>query len=193
MIRSTLIAFTLIVAASVPGVASAQALPFRAGQWGAEFSSGDLNTVGMMRFVSPRSAFVFDVGMLDFVIDEEAGLKQSQRRLELRLGLRNYRPVATRVSGFWSVGATAAYWSQKQESSSLPASRYERNETTIGAFAQLGADFHITSNIAAGVAYGLSLTRMTGDAISEPGEGQTDVSGHQFGGRVTPIRVSLFF
>ena len=193
MIRSTVYAVALAAAASVPGVASAQALPFRAGQWGAEFSSGDLHTAGVMRFNSPRSAFVFDVGALDLALDEEPGLKQAQRRLELRLGLRSYRPIATRVSGFWTIGATAGLWSQKQESSSLPGSRYERTETTIGAFAQVGADFHVTNNIAAGAAYGLSLTRISGEAISEPGEGQIEISGHQFSARVTPIRVSLFF
>lgn len=193
MIRSALFAVALIVAASIPGVASAQALPFRTGQWGAEFSSGDLNTVGVMRFNSPRSAFVFDVGVLDFVLDEEAGLKQSQRRFDLSIGLRNYRPIATRVSGFWAIGIAAGHSSQKQESSSVPGSSYKRNVTTMGAFAQLGADFHVTSNIAAGVAYGVGLERITGRGTTQPGDVESDIRGHVFGGRVTPIRVSLFF
>lgn len=52
------------IASLVPRLGAAQSpdsLPFRKGQWGAEFNAGSFAGLGIMRFLSPRVALIGDV------------------------------------------------------------------------------------------------------------------------------------
>ena len=200
MIRSRVFAIALAATAILPAAAIAQSLPFRSGQWGAEFQSGDLTSAGVIRFFSPSSALVLDLGILDVTHDEEdvpsgggtgTTVENSITLYNLRLGFRNYMPVATRVTGFWTVGGQFVHGSQTQEIPGPFGGRSEDSETDIGVFGQLGADYHVTNNLAVGVAYDLCFLHVSGES-KDPG-GTTDISGHRFTAGFTPVRVSLFF
>ena len=202
MTRMRLLAGALAIAAVIPAAAQAQSLPFRAGQWGAEFQSGDLTTAGAMRFFSPRTALVLNVGILNIETEEEVTTTgggsgtESENALSLyaaRLGFRTYTPIAHRVAGFWTVGVELARGSQEQfvPSPFGGGVQVEQTETQIGAFGQLGADYHITNNIAVGMAFDLVFARVTGEE-KDP-QNTIDISGHRFSAALTPVRFSIFF
>ena len=197
MNRIRLLGAALAAAAIIPATATAQSPTFRNGQWGAEFQSGDLTSVGVMRFMSPRTALVFDVGILNLsteVETEGAGtIENSTSLLALRLGFRNYMPVANRVSGFWTVGGEIARGSETEEISGPFDGTEETTQTQLGVFGQLGADFHVTPNIAIGIAYDLSYGRISGESTFEPGDVETEISGSRLLGTFTPVRFSIFF
>ena len=197
MIRSGPFAVALVLAALCPAAAGAQTLPFRTGQWGAEFQSGDLTTAGVMRFFSPRSALVLDAGVLDLGLDEDDKVNSTTDESSLslwaaRLGLRSYMPVANRVAGFWTAGVELARSSQKQTIPGFAGpQRIEESETHLGAFGQLGADYHVTNNLAVGMAFDVVFARVSGERTGP--NTNVDLSGHRFTAAFTPVRVSLFF
>lgn len=196
MTRIRLIAAALAAAAILPATAAAQSLPFRAGQWGAEFQSGDLTSAGVMRFMSPTRALVFDAGILNISTEAELGgggsAENSTSLLALRLGFRSYMPVANRVTGFWTVGGEVARGSEREEVSGSFSGTEELKQTQLGVFGQFGADFHVTPNIAVGIAYDLSVARLSGEMTQTPGA-STDISGRRIIGTLTPVRFSIFF
>lgn len=196
MNRIRVFAAALAVAAILPAAAAAQSLPFRAGQWGAEFQSGDLTSAGVLRFMSPRTALVFDVGVLNLSTEEDDGtdvVENSTSLLALRLGFRNYMPVANRVTSFWAVGGEVARGTEKEEISGSFAATRELTQTQFGVFGQLGADFHVTPNIAVGIAYDLSIAKISGEITENPGGPDVDLSGTRILGTFTPVRFSIFF
>lgn len=192
MIRFRMLAAVLATAAILPATAAAQSLPFRAGQWGAEFQSGDLTSAGVMRFMSPRTALVLDAGVLNASTEEEeAGntVENSMNLMSLRLGFRQFMPIASRVNGFWTAGAQYGTGSQTQD---VGAAESERTESNIGVFGQFGANYHVTSNIAVGIAYDVSLVQVSGKERT-PGNPDIDVSGHRLLAALTPVRFSIYF
>jgi opacity protein-like surface antigen len=196
MNRIRVFAAALAAAAILPATAAAQSLPFRAGQWGAEFQSGDLTSAGVMRFMSPRTALVFDVGVLNLSTEQDDGtetVENSTSLLALRLGFRNYMPVANRVSSFWSIGGEVARGSNTEEVSGPFDGTVEEKQTSFGVFGQLGADFHVTPNIAVGIAYDLSIAKISGEVTQDPGGADIDLSGTRILGTFTPVRFSIFF
>src|SRR5688500_4539222 len=61
VISSLALAAVLVVPATLHAQRNASNVPFRSGQWGAEFAaSNDFQSLGMMRFFSPRRALAFD-------------------------------------------------------------------------------------------------------------------------------------
>lgn len=196
MNRFRVLAAALVVSAIVPAAAVAQALPYRAGQWGAEFQSGDLTNAGVVRFMSPNTALLFNVGVLKLstaVDDGTDTVENSTSLLALRLGFRNYMPVASRVTSFWTVGGELARGSETEEISGSFAATQETTQTQLGVFGQLGADFHVTPNIAVGIAYDLSVAKISGEITERPGNVKSDLSGTRILGTFTPVRVSIFF
>ena len=195
MIRLDRLTVALVAAAIIPAAAKAQALPFRAGQWGAEFQSGDLTTAGAMYFVSPQSAIVLDVGIFDLGRKQDDGSSSDETSLSLvsaRLGLRGYRPLANKVAGFWTAGLEVARASQEQ---TIPTvfgpEKVKEREMHYGIFGQLGADYHVTSNLAVGMAFDLTFAKI--DGSTEGQNTNSDISGHRLSAAFTPVRVSLFF
>ena len=197
MTRFDRFALALFVAVTLPMVAKAQSLPFRAGQWGAEFQSGDLTTAGVMRFVTPSTALVLDVGILDVGQEEDDAVggvsdETSLSLMTARLGLRSYRPLANRVAGFWTAGLEVARASQEQ---TIPGifgpEQVEESETHYGVFGQLGADYHVTNNLAVGMAFDVTYARISGSREAQ--NTKVDLTGHRFSAAFTPVRVSLFF
>lgn len=196
MNRIRLFGAALVVAAIVPATAAAQSLPFRAGQWGAEFQSGDLTSAGVIRFMSPRTALVFDVGVANLSTEVDDGtdiVENSTSLLALRLGFRNYMPVANRVTSFWAIGGEVARGTEKEEISGSFDATEEVRQTHFGVFGQLGADFHVTPNIAVGIAYDLSVAKISGEVTQNPGGQDADISGTRIVGTLTPVRFSIFF
>ena len=89
---------TLILAMATPaGAQQVDSLPFRAGQWGAEFTAADFRGVGVLRFTSPRHAWLIDVqgrftrqsGDADQI--EKFEVVTDSDALQLRVGWRRCR------------------------------------------------------------------------------------------------------
>ncbi|HEX2717966.1 MAG TPA: autotransporter outer membrane beta-barrel domain-containing protein [Gemmatimonadaceae bacterium] len=197
MNRLARLVIVLAAATIHPTVAAAQSLPFRAGQWGAEFQSGDLTTAGVMRFMTPATALVLDVGIIDVGAETNQNVggdsdKNSLSLLNARLGLRSYRPLANRVAGFWTAGLEVARASEEQ---TIPGifgpETVKQTEKHYGVFGQLGADYHVTNNLAVGMAFDVTYARISGK--QESTNSNVDITGHRFTATFTPVRVSLFF
>ncbi|HEX2781151.1 MAG TPA: outer membrane beta-barrel protein [Gemmatimonadaceae bacterium] len=197
MTRLTRLALVLAAATILPAAAAAQSLPFRAGQWGAEFKSGDLTTAGVMRFLTPGTALVLDVGIIDVGAETDDNVssgkdENSLSLLNARLGLRSYRPLANRVAGFWTAGLEVARASEDQ---TVPGvfgpEKVKQTQRHYGVFGQLGADYHVTNNLAVGMAFDVTYARISGE--QESTNSNVDLTGHRFTATFTPVRVSLFF
>ncbi len=56
-----LIATLTLAMAAFAGAQQVDSLPFRAGQWAAEFTTANFSLVGALRFTSPSNAWLIDV------------------------------------------------------------------------------------------------------------------------------------
>ncbi len=153
---------------SPSGAQRVDSLPFRAGQWGAEFTASDFSGVGALRFTSSRSAWLIDVqgrftrqsgdsdspSRFEIVSDSDA--------LQLRLGWRRYGTVAPRVVRHVGFGVLGGYRSSEQSpgafSISAPFSfESTRSDYSAGVFAEAGAQWLITSNLGLGATWSANV------------------------------------
>jgi hypothetical protein len=94
--------------------AAVDTLPFRAGQWGAQFSmSGDVFGLGALRFRTRSRAWALDGAFTVRHQERESpGLVSETREtsgfVRARLGQRGYGAVAPRAAGFVGGGVTGA-------------------------------------------------------------------------------------
>lgn len=141
----------------------ADSLPFRAGQWGVEFTAADFSGVGALRFTSPRHAWLIDaqgqfvrqngdtdqLSRFETLVDSDA--------LQLRLGWRRYTAMAPRVVRHVSVGVLGRYASSEQNPSAFqisPPFAFQSTTTRSGGvFAEVGAQWMITPNLGLGAAW----------------------------------------
>lgn len=195
-------AIVVVLVAVLPLDVDAQAtdsLPFRAGQWGAEFSAtGSFGSVGLLRFRSNRSAWLIDVGgnvrsgtQSDYVTSTD------RSSVDLRVGPRWYRPIGPRLMQFATVGPTIGY-SYEKSSGGLAGQEIMLTQHSFGAgiFGELGAAWLVTPQLALGAAWQAraGYSRVTTDHSQEPNfqaDGKASQLFADFGSAT--LRVSLHF
>ena len=186
------------LAALVPQAAVAQAaaapdsLPFRAGQWAAEFAvSSGMPAVGVLRFRSPSSAWLLN-GQLDAATQSNDSNEQrvTSTYAAIQVGVRAYRPMTTRVMRHHGAGVVLSY--QRQRSESEQESPYLSRATTIGpgAYGELGASVAVTPYLRLGAATLLELRYLWGSHERTVFSGSTEESdASQLNARLGGVRL----
>ena len=127
--------------------AMGDSLPFRRGQWGAEFGIDD-GTVGLgvLRFRSTRTAWQLyangaaDWSKSDAPFDASSGTTMF---VNLRAGPRSYRPLAPAVAAYVGTGLIGGYlWSKQTDS--------WRRGWNAGVFGELGGAYFVTRRLSLG-------------------------------------------
>jgi hypothetical protein len=138
--------------------AAADSLPFRAGQWGAEFAvDNGMVGLGALRFRSPRSAWLVDAMLaLGGAEGESSAGDEEDRRstfVSLRTGPRRYRPLGRSVASFVGAGLLGSYAWQE-------LSAADRRETTwqAGLYGELGAAYFVTDRLSLGAQASVDAT-----------------------------------
>ena len=122
-------------------------LPFRRGQWGAEFGLDD-GTVGLgvLRFRSKRTAWQLNGSFSAFWSKSDPYFgDQSEKNIfvNLRAGPRRYRPIAPDVAAYVGMGLSGGYsWSEGSTS--------WRRSWNAGAFGELGGAYFVTRRLSLG-------------------------------------------
>lgn len=144
-----------------PNASSAAAvrdsLPFRTGQWGAEFRIDDGTTgVGVLRFRSPRQAWTLNAsfGADWYEANSPYSLDGSGRSVfvGLQAGPRRYRPIAQEAATYLGFGLTGSYgWSGRADE--------QRSERWgAGVFGELGGAYFVTRRLSLGAQATISAT-----------------------------------
>jgi hypothetical protein len=155
--------------------------------------SGGFTTIGVLRFTSPRRAWVLDgrvqFGKSLFLRHDSTGtvqdsLDMSTVSVSLLAGRRFYRPLGQRAAGFVTVGAGGGLlWDRG------PSNTNGFNWTVFG---ELGASYHPLSGLSLGVfanldaAYGTSRTTF-------PGGSGFEERGFSLAWGFQPIVLTLYF
>jgi hypothetical protein len=186
---------------SVPAALSAQdadVLPFRAGQWGAEFiASGGFNGAGVLRFLAPGRALVLEGAASRSEIDYQRATDRTLTGIQLRLGHRWYRPAHARVVQSLTIGVSGQRSSERYDEN-LEVGELSARATSGGAFAEVGAAWMVAPQLSLGASWGgaLQYVRSTSVIRPVPAPAQTEtVRGRQLNATIGQLglRVSLFF
>jgi hypothetical protein len=175
-----------------PNVAPSTAidsLPFRRGQWGAEFGSDD-GTVGLgvLRFRSTRTAWQLNASIRADWSKSSAPFDGSETHVfvNLHAGPRKYRPLAPAVAAYVGAGLSGGYsLSNRSES--------WRRGWNAGVFGELGAAYFVTRRLSLGARVEASAGH------SEFRQASTSFPGVQrdrhFGIGLSPVRIigALYF
>lgn len=132
-----------------PAAAVRDSLPFRAGQWGAEFMINDGTTgVGVLRFRSPRRAWMLDASFSGDWYEEKSSYREDEWGSSvfgrLRVGPRRYRPIAEQAATYVGFGLTGSYGLAAR-------GEIDRRETwDAGVFGELGGVYFVTRRLSLG-------------------------------------------
>lgn len=164
-------------------------LPFRRGQWGAEFGIDD-GTVGLgvLRFRSTRTAWQLNASIGADWSKSSAPFDASMTSVfvNLRAGPRKYRPLAPGVAAYVGTGLIGGY-SMSDRSDSW------RRGWNAGVFGELGGAYFVTRRLSLGARVEASA------GYSEFRQASTGFSGVQrdrhFGIGLSPVRIigALYF
>jgi hypothetical protein len=127
--------------------ATADSLPFRAGQWGTEFAINDGTFgLGVLRFRSARKAWLLDASVGALWSDIESSFGDHTGRsifVRVRTGPRRYRPMATGTGGYLGIGLTGSYgWTASDDT--------RAHVWDAGVFGELGAVYFVTRRLSLG-------------------------------------------
>ncbi len=165
-------------------------LPFRGGQWGAEFGIADGTLgLGVLRFRSTRTAWQlngsFTAGWTETtgIFGEESGMNVF---VDLRAGPRRYRPIAAGVAAYVGTGLFGGYgWSESNDG--------WRRSWSAGVFGEVGGAYFVTRRLSLGarVDAWTRYTEFRQASASFPGQ-QRD---RQFSIGLSPVRIvgALYF
>lgn len=146
-----------------PPAAVRDSLPFRAGQWGAEFMIDDGTTgVGVLRFRSPRRAWMLDASFsADWYESSYPYTTDESGRsifVTLRAGPRRYRPIAQQAATYYGLGLTGSYgWTGTGDND-------QRENWGAGVFGELGGVYFVTRRLSLGAkasVYGIWISSRT--------------------------------
>lgn len=177
--------------ADQPPAAGVDSLPFRPGQWGAEFAVDD-GTVGLgvLRFRSPRKAWLLDASVSASWFETEAIFRETESGrsvfVNLRTGPRSYRPLATGSAAYVGTGLTGAYgW--------IADGNFRQRTWQAGVFGELGAVYFVTRRLSLGARVELSA-RYTASRVSSPTLPLVERD-RRFSIGMTPVRIvgGLYF
>ena len=143
-------------APNAPPAVTADSLPFRAGQWGAEFAIND-GTIGLgvLRFRSTRKAWLLDATVSASWAETESPslgeYSSSGVFVRFRAGPRRYRPIATGTAAYVGMGLTGAYgWATNGDVRSTV--------WDAGVFGELGGAYFVTRRLSLGAQVELNAT-----------------------------------
>jgi hypothetical protein len=177
----------------LPGSLLAQDTPFRAGQWGAQFTGGSFSSLGVVKFRSATRALVLDVHVggvhQEHFIGDSLDVLGSNASINVRVGRRSYRSVADRVVAQHTFGVAAGF--DHSVSTSPGFGTFANNGWSAGPFAELGAAYLITPHLAVGATGGVSVTYGRNS-----GRGSTGVRTHTWflgGNTLISFSLTLFF
>lgn len=164
--------------------------PFHVGQWGLEASAAG-SSGGVLRFITPRTAIVFDVSGARSSSEASAGsivtpgglVKRESYLLDVSLGLRRHIMIAPRIAAVYGIGALAGTSQQRIEYAGQDASSFY--QTRFGGFVDGGGQLMVTDHFAVGLTYRLQLQH----SIENTNEG----SGNFINASFIPIRATLYF
>lgn len=132
-----------------PPPAVRDSLPFRAGQWGAEFMIDD-GTVGLgvLRFRSPRRAWMLDASFSAHWYEANSPYSLDGSGTSVFVGLqagpRRYRPIAQEVATYFGFGLTGSYgWSGRDDDQGS-------QRWGAGVFGELGGVYFVTRRLSLG-------------------------------------------
>jgi hypothetical protein len=211
IVRRGLLAVAAAIIATPLAAQQSDSLTFRAGQWGAEFSAANFGGVGVLRFSTPRRAWLMDLqgritrqgASSDRISD--ADVSSDSESAQFRLGRRAYKPVVSRVVRHVGGGLSARYVSIDQTPASFsvaPPLSYTpmRREFAVGLFAEIGAQWMITPNLGLGAAWtaDVHVGRSEVSSLSlfsglPPSSSKTTVSSISASLGALAIRGSIFF
>jgi hypothetical protein len=150
--------------------------PFRRGQWAAQFGGGfSLVTLGVLRFSSPRSAWVLDARVsgghghsestfADSTGDTTFTSFNSNAGVTFRAGRRFLRTARQAVVTFFGFGVLGGF---SHDASGSGRSVGESNGWSAGAFGELGGMYLVDDNFGVGVTadaavmYNRSISKFT--------------------------------
>jgi hypothetical protein len=163
---------TALAAAASPSLLLSQTvpvdtLPFRRGQWAAQFWAFSSQGLGVLRFRSPSSAWLLD-GSLQVEDVHATHGDRTYASASLRAGLRVYRPVAPKVVRYLGAGLIGSYLGFRHESATI-GTVYRGWTAGGGLYAELGADYLITSHL--GIGASSSVTAQARGGRVDPGDG----------------------
>ena len=187
------LALTLLTASR--GLAAQEIPAFHDGEWAAEFTGGNWNNAGVMRFFSPRSALVLSASG-SFSRNSETpdgGVEatSTSKSLFLALGVRRHNTVAPRVLATTEVGAELYLNRLKTKTDAFGGPIYRQRLTNYGIYGEIGGQYFVASHLALGAVASVSATRNSGR--NETGGPAVDVSGFSISTGLRPIRVTLYF
>lgn len=151
---------------------SRDSLPFRPGQWGAEFEVRDItSSASALRFHAPRQALIVTVSGNVFRAESD---RRDERivRAELHAGNRWYRSSGDAIAPFVGVGVGAALVDDRLEmqigSSGLPSVVVGNQRLFGAAYWEVGAQWLVTPRLALGAAWQVqaSLQRTRAERVS---------------------------
>lgn len=189
-----------VIAALLPHAALAQApatsdsLPFRSGQWGAQFAvSSGMPAVGVLRFRSPSSAWLLNADLEAASADQSADTEERSSTGaygSIQLGIREYRPVAARVARYHGAGVLLAYQRQSTESDEPSIFRNDFRAFGPGAYGELGASYLVTRHLSLGATTRLEMRYSRGtQEITQPDGSVNETRTTGFSARVGGIRL----
>ncbi len=177
MTRVILILGTMIAGGATRLHAQEDSLPFHRGQWGALINLGGFigSGGGFLRFRNANHAWVLD-GSVSLQRSHNqtdtsgtflASSTQSGGSVSLRLGSRSYHPVSRHVDRQFTFGITGQYGRANQYGSGGYGSEHS-SSVGAGVFAELGAEWLVTSHLALGAACSASLGFQWSHVVSRP-------------------------
>lgn len=146
--RRTLLVSCVVAGVTVGQVVHAQAaptLPFRAGQWGAEFSVANQTVGTILRFDAPDRAWAIggSLGGTWVWSNTTPPGDRSSADLSLRISRRRYRALTTGVAGYAALGAGVGLSREWFPGSS-------RGSLSVGPLGQVGASWFVLPRLSVG-------------------------------------------
>jgi hypothetical protein len=163
-------------------------LPFRRGQWAAQFAGGfGFGSLGVLRFTAPSRAWVLDFRLSgghthseDRITNPDTTIRgyQSDASVSLRLGRRFYAPARGHVVGLYTIGASGGF--SHRASGQRRGFETETNGFDVGAFFELGGSYLVTRQLSLGAIGSASLSYSR--FISKGNTGDRSVNSRYGGG-----------
>ncbi|MCU0622274.1 MAG: hypothetical protein MUF53_00255 [Gemmatimonadaceae bacterium] len=173
----------MVVCSPTVHAQSSEPLPFRAGQWGAEFTVANQNVGTLLRFRAPDRALAFNVsGGGNWRLSGDATSPES-RTIQLGLAVRRYRSLVRSVVGFTSIGGEVQYTGFNN---AAPVGTLSGSFVGVGATAGAGAQWFVLPRLSIGANVNAALrltqeTSRTGVPFGSPTTRRSTALGLSFG------------
>ena len=156
----------------VPLCASAQdsvakTTPFHGGQWAMQFGgNADLFSLGVLRFTSPRGAWLLDVSSDATIVDATqtnnfggtpSSADQQVMSVSVRLGRRAYQAPRSRVVSFETIALEGGWSDQLFD---VTGGSFRQTITSYGLRGELGGAYMLADGVSIGGTAGVGVGRL---------------------------------